>query len=177
MKTLTFAGIILAAFLTGAGCMTERYAQYPREQVPAQDSAALMTPQDVIDMSNAGAGDDVIIDMIHKTGSVFQLSPQDVVALADSGVSSRVIRAMIKSDQAPRYSQGTPTYSYDPYWYWYGGYPYPYPWYFGLSVGYYAPFYYHYHGFSVPRYVFSSPRGFVGRGRGFGGMRSVGRRR
>ncbi len=175
MKTLTFACVVLAAFLTGAGCMSERYAQYPRERVPAQDSVAQMSTQDVIDMSNAGAGDDVIIDMIHKTGAVFQLSPQDVVALADSGVSSRVIRAMIKSEQAPRYTEGAAVYGYDPYWYWYPAYPFYYPWYFGLSVGYYTPLYLH--RYAVPHFSYSTPRGFIGRSHGFGGMRSIGRRR
>ena len=176
MKALTFACVVLAAFLAGAGCMSERYAQYHRERVPAQDSVAQMTTQDVIDMSNAGVGNDVVIDMIHKSGSVFRLGPQDVVALADSGVSSQVIRAMIKTEQAPQYSEATGGgYWYDPDWYWYGGYPWSYPWYFGLSAGYYAPLYVHrYYG---PHYSFSSPRGFPGGSRGFGRMRSSGRHR
>ena len=186
MKPIAFAVVVLACCLAWAGCMSGRYTQYPGERAPGPDSLALMTKQDVISMSKAGAGDDVIIDMIKKSGSAFQMRARDVVELADSGVSNRVLRTMIKTtDQESSGEEAGGYYAYPPYWY--AGYPFYSPWYFGYSLGYYSPFYYG-RGFFAPRYGSLGRRGFYGGhgsygGSGFsgggrsGGMRSGGRHR
>jgi len=122
MKPIAFAVVVLACCLAWAGCMSGRYTQYPGERAPGPDSLALMTKQDVISMSKAGAGDDVIIDMIKKSGSAFQMRARDVVELADSGVSNRVLRTMIKTtDQESSGEEAGGYYAYPPYWY--AGYP------------------------------------------------------
>jgi uncharacterized membrane protein YgcG len=201
MKAVSVAVVILAGILGGAGCVTGRYTQYPGERVQGSrsrtvDSLAVMSTRDVIAMTKAGAGDDVILDLMKRSGSAFQLRARDVVELADSGVSDRVIRAMIRSGDAEEAGESGEGSLQATYWngqYWYGGYPYYYPWYFGLSFGYYSPFFYS-RGFGLPRYGtfahrgsfgghriyaghgFSGGSGFSG-GRGSGGMRSSGRRR
>jgi hypothetical protein len=165
MKRTTIAAIILAASLASAGCMSGRYAQYHRERSSRADTLAVMTKQDVIALSQAKVGDDVIISQMKASGSHFQLSTQDILDLVNAGVSDKVIGAMIKSDESSRYAEGSGGYYYYPPYYWYGGYPYLYPWYpsvyFGFSAGYYRPFY-GFHGFY-------GGRGFGGRG--FGGRR------
>lgn len=57
-------------------------------------SAATITGEDVIKMRRASVSDDVIIQTIESSGSVFYLSAQDVEALKREGVSERVIGVM-----------------------------------------------------------------------------------
>lgn len=52
---------------------------------------------DIITLSKAGINDDVLIDKIIKTGSVFTLGVEEVEAMRREGVSSRVINFMISN--------------------------------------------------------------------------------
>lgn len=54
-----------------------------------------MTVNDVIELSRAGVGDDVIIKQIQKKGQHFDLSTSDLLRLKGSGVTNRVIQAMV----------------------------------------------------------------------------------
>jgi hypothetical protein len=189
MKGLLFAGCVLACLLVGSGCMTGGYTTMGRTHGPEPDSLALTT-HDIIDMSRAKIGDDVIIKMIRTTGSYFNLRSRDVVVLADSGVSDKVLEAMINTGETREYRGSG--YYYQPNYpgYWWGAYPYFYPWTFGLSLGYYTPFYHRAYigpryGHSVPRYHSGthyygrsySSGNFHSGNRPMGGGRSSGRRR
>jgi hypothetical protein len=175
MKGMWFAVCALVCLLVGSGCMTGGYTTDDRAVASEADSLA-MTKQDIIAMSKAKVGDDVIIKMIHTTGSYFQLRSRDVVELADSGVSDKVIEAMIRTAETPE-NHGTRYYPapyYPPYYptYWWGAYPFYYPWSFGFNVGYYAPYYRRayvapHHGYAVPRYHYSTQY--------YGGHSSTGR--
>jgi hypothetical protein len=158
MKGMWFAVCILACLLVGSGCMTGGYTTDEPAAGTQPDSLAL-SKHDIIAMSRAKVGDDVIIKMIRTTNSYFQLKSRDVVELADSGVTDKVIEAMIKTADAPA---GHAARYYAPYYppYWWGAYPYYYsPWAFGFSVGYYAPYYNYHRPYPVPHYGYGVPRG------------------
>ena len=153
MKKVVFAAIPLAVLLFLGGCATERSAYYGPRHARGVDTLALLTKADVIKMSQAKIGDAVIINMINKSGSRFNLRPDDVVELADSGVTDTVLSAMLQTTEpSGEVRNGREYYVYPPYW----GYGYFYdpfwdPWYPSLYVGlgprYYRPFYgYHAYG-------------------------------
>jgi surface antigen len=56
--------------------------------------AAPITRDDIVAWSRQGAGDEVIIDRIERSGSVFHLTAADEDTLRDQGVSDDVLRAM-----------------------------------------------------------------------------------
>ena len=53
-----------------------------------------ITVNDVVQMSQRRVGDDLIINQIYNSSTVFNLSSQDVIYLREQGVSDRVITAM-----------------------------------------------------------------------------------
>jgi outer membrane lipoprotein SlyB len=67
------------------------YRQY---QSPYDQNARPINQQDVIAMSARGDPDDVIIDRIDRSPSVFHLTAADENKLRDAGVSDEVIGAM-----------------------------------------------------------------------------------
>ncbi|HUI09348.1 MAG TPA: hypothetical protein VL221_03415 [Bacteroidota bacterium] len=179
MKRNTLWLAVLVIGLAAAGCAPEYSSYRYREHRPVRDSTMLMTKQDVIALSKARIGDNVIIDMIRKSGSTFVLRTPDVIELADSGVSDTVISAMMKSDEpwgggrAPaRYYAGYPPY----YGYSYWDYPWWSPWYFSGWYGYWGAYYhpYYYRGYA-PYYGGYRYRSYGGGGGGV--YRSMGRRR
>jgi len=52
--------------------------------------------EDVLKLSRAQVGDDIVVNYIRNTGTIYALSPQDIVYLRNQGVSDRVINAMIE---------------------------------------------------------------------------------
>ena len=181
MKWLTVVLMLLAFSLLGVGCMSSQYARRSAEPVAGADTPALLTNQDVIALTKSQLGDDVIIELMHVSGSDFRLGPQDVITLADSGVSDKVISAMIKAGESAQYADRSGGYYYYPPYYWYADYPFWSPWYpwypsyyFGFSLAYGGPHYFH--GGGVPHHVMSGHPGFSGR-HVSGGSRSGGRRR
>ena len=74
----------------------EAEARAERRYAPPSRSAsqARITQQDVIDWSDKGTGDDVIIDRIERSDTVFRLTSADESRLRDYAVSEPVIRAM-----------------------------------------------------------------------------------
>jgi surface antigen len=66
------------------------YAQYPSDRY----SGGVVTKRDVMYWSSRGARDDVIIDRIERSGTVFRLSRADEQDLRDAGVSEMVIQEM-----------------------------------------------------------------------------------
>ncbi len=58
-----------------------------------------LTLKEVIELTQAGVSDDVIIKQIKATGASFELSTDDILFLKDTGVSDQVIEAMIETAQ------------------------------------------------------------------------------
>jgi len=172
-KTVWLAVLVIG--LAAAGCAPEYSSYRYREHRPVRDSTQLMTKQDVIALTKARIGDNVIIGMIRRSGSTFVLRTPDVIELADSGVSDTVISAMMKSDE-PWGGEGAPARyyaAYPPYYYGWDAYPWWSPWYYsswyGWWGGFYRPHYSYYH---APNYG-----GVRYRSSGGGVSRPAGRRR
>jgi outer membrane lipoprotein SlyB len=62
-------------------------------QANAQVVAMAVTNFDLVEMTRAGIGDEVIISTIRSRGGRFDLSPGGLIALKQSGVSDRVVMA------------------------------------------------------------------------------------
>jgi hypothetical protein len=62
---------------------------------PATNQSKPMTVNDVIKLSKAGLGDDLIIEQIKKKGQRFDLSTDQLIQLKAASVSERVIAVMI----------------------------------------------------------------------------------
>ncbi len=81
-------------------------------------TAATLTVTDVIKMSEAGVNDDVVIQTLQSSGTVFQLSPQDIDALKHSGVSNRVVAAMqgkpVPATSVPKAGGAPPSVVHEP---------------------------------------------------------------
>lgn len=60
-------------------------------QANAQVAAAAITNYDLIRMTQAGVGDDLIISTVRSRGSRLDLSPEGLIALKQAGVSDRVV--------------------------------------------------------------------------------------
>jgi hypothetical protein len=153
MKGFAVVAIAAVCILGASGCTPERYATHARRS--GQDSLAMMSKEDVIALTKAGIGNEVIIKMINTTGSTFRLHTPDVIELADSGVTDTVIHAMLQADGSSRREDRPAPVGYYPYdYYWWYGYPYYDPWYWS---GYYA--------FPRPYYGIRMYGGFHGGGR------------
>ena len=85
--------------LVGHG-MDEADKQKQRDQEVAADyqtdpyAGHIVTQHDVIKWTNHGTRDDIIIDSIERSGTVFHLSRSDEQDLRDAGVSEMVIQEM-----------------------------------------------------------------------------------
>jgi hypothetical protein len=105
MKNLTFqfrwlltAGAI-AAFISLRA--TDANAQEPQQAAAGADVRVTTTPklpygvEDVLKLSQAKISDDVIVNYIHNSGTVYNLQPQDIVYLRNQGVSDQVLNTMV----------------------------------------------------------------------------------
>lgn len=70
-------------------------------QANAQVAAQAVTNFDLVEMTRAGVGEDVIISTIRSRGGRFDLSPNGLIALKQSGVSDRVVMAAQSSAPGP----------------------------------------------------------------------------
>ena len=59
----------------------------------AATASAATTAAQLVDLSKAGLGDDVLVELIQTDGSTFQLSAADILSLHRQGLSDRVILA------------------------------------------------------------------------------------
>lgn len=62
-------------------------------QLNQQAAAQAVTGYDLVNMSRAGLGDDLIISTMHTRGTQIDLSPQGLISLKQNGVSDRVVYA------------------------------------------------------------------------------------
>ena len=121
-----------------------------------------VTVDEVIRMSRAGVGTDVIIRHLEATWSKYKLTTDDIVRLTEEGVDDDVIEVMVESGTLPdRFSWET---GYYPYQNW-GNY-YDYYGYYGNYYGYryHYPYYstYNPYMYMSPYVVYRDP-GLVGR--------------
>ena len=66
-------------------------------------SAEALTIRDIIELSRAGLGDDVLLALIEVDGSVFATDTATLKQLKTAGVSERVIVAMVRSGREGRF--------------------------------------------------------------------------
>jgi hypothetical protein len=67
----------------------------------AAASAEAVTVRDIIELSKAGLGDDVLLALIEVDRPVFSIDTATLKSLKDAGVSQQVIVAMIRSGRTP----------------------------------------------------------------------------
>ena len=89
--------LIIIQIVSLAGLLTSPFSlAYAQTHHASPKAAPAMTNSDVIALSSAGLGDDVVIAKIHAASSTnFDTSVQGLSALKAGGVSSAVIRYMI----------------------------------------------------------------------------------
>ncbi len=63
--------------------------------------AEAVTVRDIIELTRAGLGDDVLLALIDVHRTVFAMDTQTITRLKKAGVSERVIEAMIRTGRAP----------------------------------------------------------------------------
>jgi uncharacterized protein YcfJ len=68
-----------------------------------QAAATAVTNFDVVELTHAGVGDEVIISTMRSRGARMDLSPTALITLKQHGVSDRVVLAAQQMSQAPTY--------------------------------------------------------------------------
>jgi uncharacterized membrane protein len=84
----------IAGALVGHGMDEADKKQREQDYADVSYSQTAVTKHDVIKWTSRGTRDDVIIDRIERSGTVFHLSRQDEQDLRDAGVSEMVIEDM-----------------------------------------------------------------------------------
>jgi hypothetical protein len=85
-------GAIVGHSLDQADAANDHSAEYEYDR--RHSSEQWISKADVIDMTRRGVSEDVIIDRIQRSGTVFQLTAADENDLRDHDVSESVIRVM-----------------------------------------------------------------------------------
>ena len=91
---------------------------------------------DVIRMTEADVGSDVIIRQIEVTRTRFELTPNEIILLKKAGVEDKVLEVMVETEGYPQYYGDE--FGYDPYDYSFQYYNHWYP------VASHYPYIYHY---------------------------------
>jgi hypothetical protein len=92
-----------------------------------QVAAMAVTNYDLISMTRAGVGDDLIISTMQSRGARLDLSPNGLIALKQAGVSDRVLMSAQNLGAGPAYVAAPPSaviVTPGPPPYWYGPRPY-----------------------------------------------------
>jgi hypothetical protein len=63
--------------------------------------AEAITLREIVELTRAGLGDDILLALIEVDQRVFAIDPDTLKALKDAGVSTRVIVAIVKSGRTP----------------------------------------------------------------------------
>lgn len=79
----------------------QRVAESEARIVSATAAQAAVSVPDIINMSQSGVAEDVIISSIQSSNAVYPLSAAQIVDLHNRGVSDRVIQVMIDSSRRP----------------------------------------------------------------------------
>ena len=70
--------------------------------------AEAITLTEIIELTQAGLSDDVLLALIEVDQRVFSIDPETLKTLQDAGVSPRVIVAIVKSGRTPQPSRSIP---------------------------------------------------------------------
>src|SRR5689334_1742574 len=118
MRKTTFARLCLAAGLAaftqvGSSFADDNNAAAPdaAQPQPAATSASVASSaaapvklpygvEDVLKLSRAQIGENIILNYVQSSGTIYNLTPKDIVYLRDQGVSDKVVSAML--DQRKR---------------------------------------------------------------------------
>jgi len=104
MKTRTtriglFLGVGAASLVAlGATAQTTAPSQTATPTASASDAAPAKLPygvDDVLKLSRAQVSEDITLNYIKNSGTIYSLSPKDIVFLKSEGVSDKVLNAMI----------------------------------------------------------------------------------
>jgi hypothetical protein len=82
--------------------------------VAAAAPVMAVSVRDIIELSRAGLGDEVLVALIEADQSVFTLSNAQLIELKQAGVSERVILAMVRQGRGPLPSPPPPAPTDDP---------------------------------------------------------------
>lgn len=99
LTTFILINVLTTALLASALDESDRSSlqkQSPRTLKKIESGQQLST-DDIKKMAQAGLSDEVIIDQIQQTKSIFYMSSADIVDLKKAGVSQRVINQMIQT--------------------------------------------------------------------------------
>lgn len=64
--------------------------------------ADAVTAKDIVDLTRAGLGEEVLLALIEVDGSLFTIDTDTLKSLKSAGVTDRVIEAMVRSGRAPQ---------------------------------------------------------------------------
>lgn len=67
--------------------------------------AEALTTRDIIELTRAGLGEDVLLALIEVDGSVFAIDPDTLKTLKAAGVGEKVIVALVRSGREPAAAQ------------------------------------------------------------------------
>jgi len=82
----------------GATAQTPAPAATPAPTPPSSDAAPAKLPygvEDVVKLSRAQISEDITLNYIQNSGTIYNLAPKDIVTLRNEGVSDKVINAML----------------------------------------------------------------------------------
>jgi len=86
----------------GATAQTTAPSQTAPPATASTDAAPPKLPYgvaDVLKLSQAQVSDDITLNYIHNSGTIYSLSPNDIVYLRNQGVSDKVVNAMLDQRQ------------------------------------------------------------------------------
>ncbi len=99
---LRICGCLCAGLMLGASGLTAQTPSATATSQTAPTLAAVVNPsglpygvEDILKLSRAQISDDIIINYIENSGTVYNLAPKDIVYLRDQGVSDAVVNAML----------------------------------------------------------------------------------
>lgn len=74
----------------------------------AAPRAGAVTIRDLVELTRAGLGDEVLIALIEADGTIFSLDAREILRLNEAGVSERVVLAMLRSGRDRREAEPAP---------------------------------------------------------------------
>jgi hypothetical protein len=102
-RTSIFLSVGAATLVAlGATAQTTAPSQTATPTTSSSDAAPARLPYgvaDVVKLSQAQVSEDVTLNYIHNSGTIYNLSPTDIVYLRNEGVSDKVINAMMDQRQ------------------------------------------------------------------------------
>jgi hypothetical protein len=91
-------GICPASDTSTSGSDSAAQTPAPAAAVSASTPAAVKLPygvEDVLKLNKAQIGEDIILNYVQNSGTIYNLQPKDIVYLRDQGVSEKVIGEML----------------------------------------------------------------------------------